>query len=622
MSHEEKQDNRPSEQEEELGETFLKELYTYMKKRNTPIERIPHLGFKQIDLFMMYKTVKSFGGYHQVTAQQMWKQVYNILGGNPRSTSAATCTRRHYEKLLLPYECHIRGGDYTDALPPRQQKRLHSSEEDECSRTAKCSMTSLHQSHHTFLTDSRLRIIPIPYHHYYHHLGHPMETSQSQYVHPELTSSSQPGPQSSYLTSTQGQAQSAKQPLERLRFLADRYKCTSGWTEPLNLSRKRSGLESGIHPASSFTPPPSNKSPKFLNTPSPLYPVKGLAKDEGCEPGEGESPPGRSYHYPVAVRDDYIIDLTSSSSGGSSSSPTPAYSTRMKTVSPVRNLLQNRRASTPSMANVPKQPKREYPDWSTGVMRGESPKNSLEPLNLSSNLLCPPTETEGRMEIQIPLALLQDLIKGGLLCGPSGSRHGALSLKCPTLPDPTLGQTTGLETTERDLAWSDNSPAMATHADQVSHSHHRNLDRDSGKSLEKHKNLPRLLSSPCLPMEPYQFSSHKPQPSDSILCNTDSQDLCPWKEQDASRRPYRPKPIHPQDLQDRAKPVPLNRHPNSQTMRQDGVGSTSLGYGLDVSQGRAENPGIALMVNPTIPSLGPLTTEEFIKLKRLISSSL
>lgn len=36
----------------------------------------------------------------QVTSQQLWKQVYNMLGGNPRSTSAATCTRRHYEKWV------------------------------------------------------------------------------------------------------------------------------------------------------------------------------------------------------------------------------------------------------------------------------------------------------------------------------------------------------------------------------------------------------------------------------------------------------------------------------------------------------------------------------------------
>lgn len=29
---------------------------------------------------------------------RLWKVVYNELGGCPGSTSAATCTRRHYER--------------------------------------------------------------------------------------------------------------------------------------------------------------------------------------------------------------------------------------------------------------------------------------------------------------------------------------------------------------------------------------------------------------------------------------------------------------------------------------------------------------------------------------------
>lgn len=40
-----------------------------------------------------------------MTGQQLWKQVYNTLGGNPRSTSAATCTRRHYEKWVKQCLC-------------------------------------------------------------------------------------------------------------------------------------------------------------------------------------------------------------------------------------------------------------------------------------------------------------------------------------------------------------------------------------------------------------------------------------------------------------------------------------------------------------------------------------
>lgn len=31
----------------EMEKQFLKDLYLFMRKRNTPIERIPNLGFKQ-----------------------------------------------------------------------------------------------------------------------------------------------------------------------------------------------------------------------------------------------------------------------------------------------------------------------------------------------------------------------------------------------------------------------------------------------------------------------------------------------------------------------------------------------------------------------------------------------
>ncbi|XP_071219805.1 trithorax group protein osa-like [Salvelinus alpinus] len=626
------QEERPSEQEKEMGEeTFLKDLYLHMKKRDTPIERIPHLGFKLIDLFMMYKTVKSMGGYLQVTTQQLWKQVYNTLGGNPRSTSAATCTRRHYEKLLLAYECHVRGENYMEVLPRHQQKRLHYcslGEEEECPRTAKRSMTygalqtSQQQNPHHFLTDSRVRIIPMPahYHPNYHHLGHP---ALPPYVHPPLTPgshpSSHPRPQPPYLPSPQGQTERAKQPLERLRLLANRYKCSSDWNEPLNLSCKKACLESGGQPASSFAPPPSNKSPKFLNTPSPLYPTKEMAKDECCETPEGKSPPERSYLYPLATRDGYVIDLTSSS-GGSSRSPTPASSPGMKTESPVPCPLQSSKTSAPSMVHVPRPLKREYPDWPMGERRGESPKHSPGPLNLSCALPSPPRETGGRMEIQIPLALLQDWIKGGLLCGPAGSRPGAPSLHGPTPPEPR----------ERTQTRTDISPTMANHADQVFHSPHRDQDRSSGylreRSLERYRNLPSpTTTSPTSshrhPMAPYQISSYKAQLSGSILCNPASRDLYPWEKQENTRRPYHPNPMHPHDLRDRAQPIPLKIHPSSQALEQDDVGPTSLACSPDTSQGMVENSRMALMVDPSSSSLIPLTPEEFMKLKRLISSS-
>nr|XP_055097559.1 AT-rich interactive domain-containing protein 5A isoform X5 [Symphalangus syndactylus] len=97
-----------------------------MKERHTPIERVPHLGFKQINLWKIYKAVEKLGAYELVTGRRLWKNVYDELGGNPGSTSAATCTRRHYERLVLPYVRHLKGED-DKPLPtskPRKQYKM------------------------------------------------------------------------------------------------------------------------------------------------------------------------------------------------------------------------------------------------------------------------------------------------------------------------------------------------------------------------------------------------------------------------------------------------------------------------------------------------------------------
>ena len=91
-------------------------MYRFMEERNTPIERPPMLGFKQskypappslcwsnkvvvsVDLHMFYQKVCEQGGYDGCVSKKAWKFVYDELGGNPGNTSAATCTRRHYEK--------------------------------------------------------------------------------------------------------------------------------------------------------------------------------------------------------------------------------------------------------------------------------------------------------------------------------------------------------------------------------------------------------------------------------------------------------------------------------------------------------------------------------------------
>ncbi|KAG7331996.1 hypothetical protein KOW79_003830 [Hemibagrus wyckioides] len=118
-----------SGQSENEERVFIMNLYRFMKERGTPIERIPHLGFKQINLWKIYKAVEILGGYESVTTRRLWKNVYDELGGSPGSTSAATCTRRHYERLVLPYERHRRGEE-DKPLPPSKPRKQYKRSED------------------------------------------------------------------------------------------------------------------------------------------------------------------------------------------------------------------------------------------------------------------------------------------------------------------------------------------------------------------------------------------------------------------------------------------------------------------------------------------------------------
>ncbi|XP_060692971.1 AT-rich interactive domain-containing protein 5B-like [Hemiscyllium ocellatum] len=126
------QANQPANPNDLLSaeQCFLKALHNFMCDRNTPIARIPHLGFKKIDLFIMFTVTQRLGGYEAVTARRLWKHIYDELGGNPGSTSAATCTRRHYERLILPYERYLKGEEHKPLPPTKPRKHTTSTSDD------------------------------------------------------------------------------------------------------------------------------------------------------------------------------------------------------------------------------------------------------------------------------------------------------------------------------------------------------------------------------------------------------------------------------------------------------------------------------------------------------------
>nr|XP_042715256.1 AT-rich interactive domain-containing protein 5A isoform X4 [Chrysemys picta bellii] len=68
---EEMGDEQASSREKEEEQAFLVNLYKFMKDRHTPIERVPHLGFKQINLWKIYKAVEKLGAYELVLPEKV-----------------------------------------------------------------------------------------------------------------------------------------------------------------------------------------------------------------------------------------------------------------------------------------------------------------------------------------------------------------------------------------------------------------------------------------------------------------------------------------------------------------------------------------------------------------------
>ncbi|XP_058138210.1 AT-rich interactive domain-containing protein 3A [Dasypus novemcinctus] len=88
---------------------FLDDLFSFMQKRGTPVNRIPIMAKQVLDLFMLYVLVTEKGGLVEVINKKLWREVTKGLNLPTSITSAAFTLRTQYMKYLYPYECEKRG---------------------------------------------------------------------------------------------------------------------------------------------------------------------------------------------------------------------------------------------------------------------------------------------------------------------------------------------------------------------------------------------------------------------------------------------------------------------------------------------------------------------------------
>ncbi|XP_041366177.1 protein dead ringer homolog isoform X2 [Gigantopelta aegis] len=84
---------------------FLDDLFAYMQKRGTPVNRIPIMAKQTLDLYELFRLVVSKGGLVEVINKKLWREITKGLNLPSSITSAAFTLRTQYMKYLYPYEC-------------------------------------------------------------------------------------------------------------------------------------------------------------------------------------------------------------------------------------------------------------------------------------------------------------------------------------------------------------------------------------------------------------------------------------------------------------------------------------------------------------------------------------
>merc|ERR1719468_1210791 len=95
---------------------FLDDLFSFMQKRGTPINRLPIMAKQVLDLYELYNLVVGRGGLVEVINKKQWQEIIKGLGLPSSITSAAFTLRTQYTKYLYPYESHTKGLSSTDDL--------------------------------------------------------------------------------------------------------------------------------------------------------------------------------------------------------------------------------------------------------------------------------------------------------------------------------------------------------------------------------------------------------------------------------------------------------------------------------------------------------------------------
>ncbi|KAL6101619.1 arid4b [Pungitius sinensis] len=128
----------------EERENFLQQLYKFMEDRGTPINKRPVLGYRNLNLFKLYRLVHKLGGFDKIESGAVWKLVYQDLGIPVLNSAAGYNVKCAYRKYLNGFEeyCTSTAITFRMDLPLKQAPKGEVKSEGEASRAPVTSFSS------------------------------------------------------------------------------------------------------------------------------------------------------------------------------------------------------------------------------------------------------------------------------------------------------------------------------------------------------------------------------------------------------------------------------------------------------------------------------------------------
>ncbi|XP_053553290.1 AT-rich interactive domain-containing protein 4A [Bombina bombina] len=133
------------ESDPEERDNFLQQLYKFMEDRGTPINKPPVLGYKDLNLFKLFRLVYQQGGCDNIESGSVWKQIYMDLGIPILNSAASYNVKTAYKKYLYGFEEYCRSADiqfrtihHNDPKPveevPQEQQPMEKSDNKEAEK--------------------------------------------------------------------------------------------------------------------------------------------------------------------------------------------------------------------------------------------------------------------------------------------------------------------------------------------------------------------------------------------------------------------------------------------------------------------------------------------------------